>query len=482
MMGNVPAIIGPDQTLTWPSGRPSSLAAPSVPLSSYGQLLSVNGQLISYANIYRTQPWVASAVHGLGRQIARLPLHAFALEPDGENRTRDRTSRLAGIMSRPDPFHARSAVRFKWDVALGLLIQGNHLERIHRPTPGAEPDHLTRLDWRYLTAYVEYEGGPVIMWEYRPPSGPAEHLGPEEVIHFAWSGPEGSIGVSPLQQLQISVRSEFDAQRYQESSFRNGARVGVGVVLDPKVTADEAVRNGIRDEITLAHGGVDKAFTPVVLGGGVTDIKTLGGQSAVEAELINQRQINREEIAAVYGMPPPLIGILDHATYSNVGELHRMLYRTILGPWLTLYTEEIGAQLIDRVPTWANAGRFVEFELGEVLKGDTRERMEAYRTAIAAGVLTLNDVRRLENLKPYGDPDDPENPANQPLVMANNVMPLSMIGQDAPTGAGVAGLEKALRSTLEEMIADELEAAGVNGESRTRAEAVTAAALARHNG
>lgn len=474
----MPAIIGPDASVTWPGGRPS-LAPNSVPLSMYRGGLALDGRSVSFAGIYRTQPWVASAVHGIARQIARLPLHAFAMAADGENRERDRGSTLARLLKRPNPEHARSPLALKWDVALGLLLNGNALERIGKPAAGAEPDRLSRLDWRFITPHVLEDGGPVAAWEYRPPNGPTEWLGPEEVVHFAWGTTEGPIGVSPLTQLGVTLRSEDSAQRYGESSFRNGARMGVGVVLEKGVTADDMVRSGIRDELMLAHGGVDRAFTPLVLGGGVADVKPLGGQSAVEAELINQRKVNREEIAAVYGMPPPLIGILDHATYSNVSELHKMLYRTVLGPWLSLYAETLGEQLIGRTPSWEARGAFVEFELGEVLKGDTRERMDAYRTAIAAGVLTLNDVRRLENLKPYESEW-----ADEPLVMANNVLPLSMIGDQAAAGATSLGgeLEKALRSTLEDLVAEELAAAGLNGESRARAEAVTAAALARHTG
>ena len=58
--------------------------------------------------------------------------------------------------------------------------------------------------------------------------------------------------------------------------------------------------------------------------------------SAVEAELIDQRKLNREEIAAAYDVPPPLIGILDRATFSNIQVQAKMLYGMVLGPWLAL--------------------------------------------------------------------------------------------------------------------------------------------------
>lgn len=448
----VPSLIGPDNVLVFPSGRPSSLPMPSVPLAMYGQatgLTLVDGRPISFARIYRTQPMVASAINALGRQMARLPLHSFERLTE-TSRRRDRASGLAALLAGPDPEHARSPLSLKWEVALGLWTNGNALERVHKRTPGAEPHRLTRMIWAYTIPHLS--GGNVVAWEYRPPDGPVEFLGPEEVIHFRFAGPEGPIGVSPLEQLGVTIRSEDSAQRYAEASYRNGARMGVGVVLEKGVTADDVTRNGLRDEIVARHGGLDAAFTPVILGGGVADVKPLGGQSAVEAELIAQRKVNREEVASVIGCPPPLMGILENATLANVGEFHKMLYRTTLGPPLELVRSEINVQLVARVPRWD--GLFVEHELGEVLKGDPKERMEAYRIAIGAGVLTLNDVRQLENLEPYGDPEAEDNPANQPLVMANNVLPLSMVGQQLP-----GNLESSLTSTLEEMVANAVAAA-----------------------
>jgi phage portal protein BeeE len=56
--------------------------------------------------------------------------------------------------------------------------------------------------------------------------------------------------------------------------------------------------------------------------------------SAVDGELIELRKLNREEACAVYDMPPPMVQILDRATFSNIDEQHQMLYVDTLGPWL----------------------------------------------------------------------------------------------------------------------------------------------------
>lgn len=429
----------------------------SVPLAFYGSgsvpLLTADGRTVSYARIYETQPWVAACVNLLAKQIARLPLKTFEMVGDDRERARDHP--LSVLLAAPG--QRRSATDLKFLIGLDLLVQGNSLWWKKRGRGvGSTPDQLWHIDWRCLSVYIS--DGVIEFFKYTgsDPSIP-DYLAPSEVVHFAWETVGCPVGVSPLSQLGVTIRSEDAAQRYTESSFRNGARLGVAAILDKTVNADKAVRDGVRDEITLAHGGIDNSFKPIVLGGGVTDVKTLGNQTAVEAELIDQRKLNRDEIAAVYGAPQPLVGILDHATYSNVAEMHRMLYVTVLGPPLALIADRIGAQLIADEPTWVADKVFCEFDLGEVLKGDTVERMRAYAIALVNGVLTLNDVRRMENLKPYVN-----KLADEPLIQVNNIAPLGSTpdrGGTTPAGPKAA-----------EILARALRDMGLNGQSDDMAE------------
>lgn len=435
---------GPKPTLTLAGGTPTTLAVPSQPLMGLGAGIRTGAGQVSYARLYRTQPWVASTANVLVRQVARLPLHTYAYADIAEeDRQRDKTHPAAIMLARPRP--RRRGLHLRAEIAMSVFVQGTWVGWKRRPTRAAPPDQIWTLDWRYLTPHGD--GGIVEWWEWngRGVPGAPRIIAPEDIVAVAWNSPESDIGVSPLQQLGVTLRSEDALQRYAESSMRNGTRFGVAAILDKTVNADKAIRDGVREELMAAHGGVDQAFKPVVLGGGITDVKTLGEQSAVEAELIRQRLVNREEVAAVYGVPQPIAGILDHGTYSNVEELHSILYVTFLAPHLSMIAESIQAQLIDDEPAWAGDGVFVEFDLGEVLKGDTAERMNAYAVALQNGVLTINDVRRLENRPPFTDPH-----ADEPLIAANNVRPLSTVGTD--TGAAGGDVGKAITDVIDDAV------------------------------
>jgi len=394
-------------------GRATWMKRPSQPFSAWnggGMVrLSGEGRTISYQRLYETQQWVAIAINKLARQIARLPLKIYEEDSQGD-RVRVRDHSLESLLSNPYP--RCSPATLKQKIGFPMLLHGNSLIGKVRPARGAPPENLIPLDWRFLTP--EYDPGhPVDYWtlEYR---GNRKYVAPEEVVHFAWDAGNGDIGISPLSQLQTTLRIEDAAQRYGSSSFDNGARPSGALVAPEDAELDSDERAELREELRQAHEGVDNAFRVLLLSGG---LKWEGfSHTAVEAELIEQRKLNREEVAAVYDIPPPLIGILDHATYSNVAEMHRMLYMTVLGPWLTLIEETLQAQLIAPEPAWE--GLFVEFDLSEVLKGDTKERVEALKTGISTGLYTINEARKIENL-PRIDNDV----CDQPLIPVNNMQP-----------------------------------------------------------
>lgn len=413
------------------SGRESWLKRPGVPLGSFGQgalALSGDGRVVSYQQIYEQQPWVAVSVHKLARQIARLPLYAHRIVEgtrwEGESVPVSLDHPLALLLCRPWP--RAGELHLKQKAAFPALVHGNGTLAMFRDSVGGPPTSMVPLDYRYLTAHSMGGDGEIDVWETSQ-AGRPRLLAPEDVLHFAWEGGAGDIGVSPLKQLGVTLRTEDAAQRYQASSFDNAARPSGALVLpqDSRLDADE--RQELREEIRGQHAGVDQAFKVALLSGGM-DWKPFS-HTAVEAELIEQRKLNREEVAAVYDIPPPLIGILDHATYSNVAEMHRMLYGMVLGPWLTLIEDTLKAQLIDTYEPWAAERLYVAFDLTEVLKGDALKEVQAVREGIQTGVLTQNEGRRRLNMSRYDDPA-----ADQLLVPTNNLTPVGA----SPDGGATA--------------------------------------------
>ncbi len=400
----MPVVVTPGDKLVLRAGSRTNIPRPSLPYNLFFNgrgSVGIAGGSMSYQDIYEQQVWVYTTVNKIARQVSRLPLKTYRHTGKGEReRVRPEDHALARLLASPMP--RRSPLWFKQKTAMPALVQGNAtFLKVLAQGAGSEVDQLIPLDWRWMNPILT-EDGRLLAWEIEleDPSIP-RFLSPDSVLHFAWDSGAGDIGASPLKALARTIRIEDSGQRYQASSFENGVRHSAVYSLPEGVDMDEADKEELRKAIQSQQGGVDKSFGLALATGGGT-ITPLS-HTAVEAELIEQRKLNREEVAAAYDIPPPLIGILDHATYSNVAEMHRMLYGMVLGPWLTMIEETIQAQLIDSGP-WKSDGLFVEFDLAEVLKGDTASEIKAISDGIATGVLTPNEGRGIRNMAPSDQP------------------------------------------------------------------------------
>jgi HK97 family phage portal protein len=407
----------------------------SVPLGTW------EGGSISYARLYRKQPWIAAVSNKLSRQIARLPLKVYEEDSQG-NKRRVKDGRLYNALKKPAP--RRSPIDLKQWLAFPAVLHGNAVVRKTSNGSGMPTSGFQPLQWSGLTPPDSRND----FWVYRDPTkvgARPEILRHDQVIHIHWHAPSGELGVSPLEQLGVTLDIESAAQRYQKALFRNSARPSGGVKFPKDAKLDPQLRQEIRADLAALNQGVENAGRPILLPMGA-EFEPMSG-TAVEAELIEQRKLTREEVAAVYDMPPPMVHILDKATYSNISEQHKMLFTTILGPWLVLIEEQFEAQVIDG----EYDGYWVEFDLKEVLRGDPVKEAARLKTELMAGIATINEAREILNRSPIDHPN-----ADRPMVPTNNV---SFIGDepaeedDAESlAAAVDDIEKAIASASPEFV------------------------------
>lgn len=428
-----------------PGGDLQPFPKSSVALTQYGggsvELIG-DGRTVSFAELYRSHLWISVVVHKLSRQIARLPLKTYKRARNGD-RERVRTGRLPALLTKPFPMGGPT--HLKQAIALPALVNGNSALRKARDAPGAPPVRLEPLAWGAMRIRGE-PTAPVELWETTQPGQPRA-IDPDDVVHFAWRGLDGPIGISPLQQLAVTIAIEDAAQRYQKSVFANGARPESAIEVSDAFLgwSPEERREHmemLREDVTYLHGGPDNAGRPAVLPAGMK--WNAVGHTAVEAELINQRKLTREEIAACYDVPPPLVALLEKSTFNNITELHRMLYVTVLGPWLDLIEETIQVQLIDPEPAF-RGDFYVEFDLSEVLKGDTLQRAQALALQIGYGVLTIDEAREVENRQRFDLPE-----TSVPLYPANNLKP---VGVAQPSDSDVQDAAKAAAAMNQQQLA-----------------------------
>lgn len=378
---------------------------------------------IEFDVLYRSQPWIAAVVNKLVRQISRTPLVAVREGKDGSKTeitpySDDPGASLAQLLRRPTP--RKSSVTLKQWMAWPSLIFGNALlAKYYGDGPDFPPTELIPMDWRYVTPYAP-KGGDVELWRTTQ-LDTERYVDALSTVHFAWETC-GSIGVSPLQQLAISIRLEDAAQRLQVAAFRNASRPSGAIALPQGSNPNPTQMRQMREDVERLHRGVDNAFKVALLAPGAEWVPMMF--SMAEQEMMATRQFNRDEACSVYDVKPSQIGIMSEGEFGTVVETARDLFRMTLPPWFTMFEETIYAQLIEPEPLWE--GMCVRFRTADVVKSDPEVLAAQIAMQIQSGQITINEGRDMNGLPRLDQPWADE------LFMqtVSNYAPLSALQQE----------------------------------------------------
>ena len=350
----------------------------------------------TYERIYREQLWVFVCVNKLARSLASLPLKVYEGESDGDH-TYVPKSAPAKLLRRPYPY-ARTFSLI--ENAIGNLgIYGNATFVKFRGGNGNTPAELWPMPWRNVQVVKGYTR-PIDAYIYWGPNGLRKVFSPDDVVHFSWFNPNPiePWGISPLEPLATTLSLENAGQRYAMSSYGNAARPASFIQSARNLTKQQ--RAELRDEINQSYGGPENAFKVALLDNGL-EWKPLG-YTIREAQLVESRKISREEVCAAYDIPPPMVGILDNATFSNIDKQHWMLYMDTFAPWCDMIEDVLMAQLVDGEPAWD--GYFIKMDLDAKLRGNYEDRSQSHVRMLQSGAATPNEIRKIEDRPPISDP------------------------------------------------------------------------------
>lgn len=393
------------------------------------------GTAMTYAAIYRAQPAVRTVVGFLARNLAQLGLHAYRRMADNDRR-RLTDHPIANLLGRPNP--TTTTYRLIRALISDLAIFDDAYW-VKLRAEDSTPVGVRRLPpWR-----VEARGPDWTDAEKYRLHGDRGYLDLDaaNVVHFRGYNPDDSrVGCSPIEALRQVLAEEFAAAQWREQMWSNGARV-TGYIERPadapewSAQAKERFRAGWQAQYT--GNGPQAGGTPI-LEDGMRFVTA--GISPRDAQYVESRKLTREEAAAAYHIAPPLVGILDHATFSNIREQHKQLYQDTLGPWCAEIEQEIGLQLIPDLP---NSRRvYVEFNIAEKLQGSFDEQAQQLQMAVGGPYMTRNEARGLSNLPRIDGGDE--------LIVPLNVA----VGDQEPDQPALPAGEAGTDTTREEPDAD----------------------------
>lgn len=376
---------------------------------------------VEYAELWRAQPAVRTCVTFLGRNIAQLGMHVFNRKGDTD-RERLTDHPLALLLAQPNPW--TTPYRFKnalvhdfaiFDRAHLLKVKtGSGLALVRIPPPMVTPkgDNWLTPD----------------RFEIAGTSGKRE-VSADEMLYFRGYDVHGDLGTSPIESLRQILAEEFAGTRMREQVLRNGARIAGYIERPAGAKWSPEARERFRREWQSQYtgDGPQAGGTPI-LEDGMSFSEA--AQSSKDLQYLEVRKLSREEVAAAYFIPPPMVGILDHATFSNITQQHKMLYQDTLGPWLTMLAEDIELQLVPDLSPRNPV--YVEFNLREKLTGSFEERAAQMQTSVGGPWMTVNEARALDNRPPIEGGDELIRPLNVTANGDQNPIPAGTAAADEP--------------------------------------------------
>jgi HK97 family phage portal protein len=263
------------------------------------------------------------------------------------------------------------------------------------------------------------------------------------IAHFKTFNPiDRRVGVSPLDPLRPLLREEAEMAMYRIGYYRNSARIE-GVIERPADTpwSDEAFAR-FRDGIGNTYAGARNSGKTLVLEDSMH--YNPASWSPRDSEFLEGRKFMLKAVAQALNVPASILGLTETATFASEKEFHKQLYVDTLGPWFA----SIEAVINERVVPWLTPEPdvYCEFNVAEKMQGDFQQTTDALSRALGSGVghLSINEARALENRPPIGDPNDPENPYNQPVIPSNVLF--GGTGEAPPAPAEPAPAEPNLRA------------------------------------
>ncbi|MEW5248907.1 phage portal protein [Microbulbifer discodermiae] len=368
-----------------PSAETSTLKSPSDDLlDALSAPQSAAGKAVTPDTAMRVAA-VYACVRLLSETTAALPLNLYR-RTSGGNREVASDHPLQMLVHNL-PNEEMTAIDFRSQLMAALQLRGNGYSEVERDRGGR-----VRGVWPINPDKVwvgRSERTKRLVFEVH--DGDMRTLGPERVWRIAGLSTNGIVGLSPISQAREGIGLALALEEHGARLFSNGARPGGTLEVEGKLS-DEAYER-LRTSWNNRHQGGANAHRTAILEEG-TKWQQIG-MSAEDAQFLETRKYQRSEIAAIFGVPPHMIADLEKATFSNIEHQSIQFVVYSLLPWLKRIEQSIFRDLLSPIE---RQEYYAEHSVEGLLRGDSKARSEFYKNLFNVGALSINDLRRLENM------------------------------------------------------------------------------------
>ena len=373
---------------------------------------------------------VYSCVRILAEAVAGLPLHLYKYTENGGKEKAIEHPLYRLLHDEPNP--EMSSFVFRETLMTHLLLWGNAYAQVIRNGKN-EVIALYPLMPNKMT--VDRDSNGQLYYSYYRGSDEAIRdtqntviLKPSDVLHIPGLGFDGLVGYSPIAMAKNAIGMAIACEEFGAKFFANGAAPS-GVLEHPGTIKDPS---RVRDAWQSQFGGSSNSGKVAVLEEGMkyTPISI----SPEQAQFLETRKFQINEIARIFRVPPHMVGDLEKSSFSNIEQQSLEFVKYTLDPWVIRWEQSIQRALLSHDE---KSVYFAKFNLEGLLRGDYQSRMNGYAIGRQNGWMSANDIRELENLDRI-----PAEEGGDLYLINGNMLPMRDAGAFANTTPNDSGKEE----------------------------------------
>ena len=324
---------------------------------------------------------VFTPVNAISQDIAKLPFGVFK-EVDDVRKKEKRHPVYKLIHDSPN--ENTTAFNFWYSIMWSTLTKGNGLALIVRDDKHV-PVEIRMIEWK-SPHIVEEKGS--LFYKINDMLVPSRDL-----LHFKMYTLDGIVGVSPITWNAALMGYKLKQDKYSAKII--GTK-GNGFISSEGLTAEQG------KEVTKGMRASIEAGQIPFLG---TRGRTQWNQQLMtpnEGQYIETKMQSNTEILGIYRFPPAMAQNYERATYANASQQDSVYVKHTLTPWARMIEQECNRKLFTENNKVSSSPYYTSFNFNGILKGDIEARADYYKT-MKDGIMTSNEIRKLENLPPVPD-------------------------------------------------------------------------------
>jgi HK97 family phage portal protein len=333
-----------------------------------------------------------STAYACVQAIARTMSQCYPKHVDNSSGAYTEITSSAAYRVLRNPNHYQTTPAFIWNMVATALTEGEAFAIATR-NARQEIDSLHPLPKGTCSPMIDDVTREIFYAVGSSPLAPGgtNFIAPaRDVLHLRYHTPRHVlIGESPVKAAALAVGIDAALTESQLAFFQNMSRPSGVLVTDQTLNAEQMA--SLRAAFENQAQGMRQGRIPVLTHGLKFAPLSI---SSIDAELISSQRMSKEQICAVYGVPPPLAGDLSNATLNNAETLIQHFLAISLGAYL-----EATERALDRL-FGLNGSEYIELDVSALIRTDYAGRIEALAKGVQGGLYTVNEARSREGLGP----------------------------------------------------------------------------------